>query len=262
MIKGIIRKIVGQNLINKLININTEKPVITVPVDDKNEIEMRVNFYKQFVEPGDLIFDVGANVGNRITPLLEIGAKVIAVDPQDYCIKVLEAKFGNRITIVKKGLGEKEEKKEFYVADATTISSFSTEWIEAVKKDRFKEFNWKATKKIQLTTMDKLISTYGLPKFVKIDVEGFELEVLKGLSQIIPIISYEYTTPEQTDKAIACLNLLNSISPRIECNYSVGESMSFELSNWKTKEEMEEIIKSSEFISTGFGDIYIRSFKD
>jgi FkbM family methyltransferase len=262
MLKRIIKKIVSQNFINKLRNINTEKAVITVPVDDKDEIEMRVNFYKQFIDSGDLVFDVGANVGNRITPLLEIGARVIAVEPQDYCIKVLEAKFGSRIKIVKKGLGEKEEKKEFYVADATTISSFSTEWIEAVKKDRFKEFHWKATNKIQLITMDKLISTYGLPKFVKIDVEGYELEVLKGLTQIIPLISYEYTTPEQTDKALACLNLLHSITPKIECNYSVGESMNFELSTWKTKEEMEEIINSSDFISTGFGDIYIRSFKD
>jgi FkbM family methyltransferase len=262
MIKAIIKKIVGQNLIDKLRSINAEKPSLVIPIEDKLEVELRVNFYKQFIDSGDLVFDVGANVGNRITPLLEIGANVIAVEPQEYCIKVLEAKFGNKITIVKNGLGEKEEKKDFYIADASTISSFSTEWIEAVKKDRFKEFNWKAANKIQLTTMDKLISTYGLPKFVKIDVEGYELEVLKGLTQIIPLISYEYTTPEQTDKALACLNLLHSITPKIECNYSVGESMNFELSTWKTKEEMEEIINSSNFISTGFGDIYIRSFKD
>ena len=257
-IKQIFKSIVGQELINKIRGNNVRKEEIVVPEDDKTEVELRKAFYAQFINPGDVCFDVGANAGNRITPILELKAKVIAVEPQESCQAILKKKFGNRITLVCNGLGEKEEIKEFYIADASTISSFSTEWIESVKKDRFKDHKWNTVQKIRMTTLDKLIEKYGMPKFIKIDVEGYELEVLKGLHSSVPYLSYEYTTPEQTDKAIACMDYLAALNPGILCNYSIGESMDLEMDKWVCRDEMFAIINSPEFIASGFGDIYIR----
>lgn len=259
-IKQIIKSVVGQKTIDSVRGAFKKKEPIKIPVDDRTEVELRKVFYKNFLKQGSLCFDVGANMGNRITPVLELGANVVAVEPQEFCRVILKKKFGNKIKLVPFGLGEKEEIKEFYIADASTISSFSTEWIESVKKDRFKEHNWNTVQKVQMTTLDKLISKYGLPDFIKIDVEGYELEVLKGLTKTIPCISYEYTTPEQTHKAIACIDYLQGISKRIECNYSVGESMQLELNEWKSPEEMKTLINSQAFIDSGFGDIYIRSY--
>jgi hypothetical protein len=95
-----------------------------------------------------LCFDVGANIGNRITPLLHIGALVLAVEPQETCYKFLEYKFGNKIILVK-GLCEKVCTRKFHIANANTISSFSEEWINAVKNGRFKEYDQCLNKQIK-----------------------------------------------------------------------------------------------------------------
>jgi len=219
----------------------------------------RQAFYSRFVKAGDLCFDVGANLGNRVGPLLAAKARVVAVEPQDFCQKVLKWRFGKKIAVVPMGLGETEEVREFYVSDASYLSSFSKTWIDSVKKDRFKENNWSNVGKVQMTTLDKLIAKYGTPVFIKIDVEGYELEVLKGLHSPVKMISFEYTTPEQTERAIGCIERVSSVNPDIECNYSVGESMEFEMAEFIKAGDMLHLIRSRKFSETGFGDIYLRS---
>ncbi|HEV2352820.1 MAG TPA: FkbM family methyltransferase [Puia sp.] len=226
---------------------------------EQADMARRQAFYSQFVKPGDLCFDVGANLGNRVGPLLAAGARIVAVEPQAFCQKVLKWRFGKKIAVVPMGLGETEEVREFYISDASYLSSFSRNWIDSVKKDRFKENEWTNAGKVQMTTLDKLIASYGTPAFIKIDVEGYELEVLKGLNSPVNMISFEYTTPEQTERAIACIERVRSVNPGVECNYSVGESMEFEMPAFIRAEEMLQLVKSSKFSETGFGDIYLRS---
>jgi FkbM family methyltransferase len=225
----------------------------------KKELEMRYRFYSSFILPGDICFDVGANVGNRIGPLLKAGARVIAIEPQEECIKLLRYKFGKKIEIVPFGMDAAEGKKTFHISDATTISSFSEEWINAVKSGRFKEHNWDKEVQVQMSTLDRQIEKYGVPAFIKIDVEGFETEVLKGLSRPVKMISYEYTVPEQTSKAIECLERIEKNSNNLLCNYSIGESMEFALAQWLPSAKMKEHLASREFIETGFGDIYVKT---
>lgn len=50
----------------------------------------RLEFYSQFIHPGDLVFDVGANVGNRTKIFLRLGARVVAFEPQASCARVLQ----------------------------------------------------------------------------------------------------------------------------------------------------------------------------
>jgi FkbM family methyltransferase len=226
---------------------------------EMEDMRRRIAFYSRFVGANDLCFDVGANLGNRVAPLLAINAKIVAVEPQEFCQKVLRIRFGKKIEIVPKGLGEREEEREFYISDDSYLSSFSTDWIESVKKQRFRNNIWNAVKKVRMTTLDALIAKYGTPSFIKIDVEGFEIEVLKGLNSPVKMISYEYTLPEQTDRAISCIHRIRSVNPRIECNYSVGESMFFEMDKFIPVDEMLRLIDTKEFIETGFGDIYVRS---
>lgn len=215
-------------------------------------------FYSSFVKKGDLCFDVGANMGNSVKPLLEMGAKVIAIEPQENCYKFLDYRFGNQIEIVKKGLGEKEEIRNLYVSIYDVISSFSQEWISSVKKSRFKIHTWDKVVRVEMTTLDKLIEKYGNPNFIKIDVEGFELEVLKGLNHSIDMISFEYTIPEQTATAIGCIQQIENNDCKIKCNYSIGESMEFALHDWIPADEMKKHVISDEFRLTGFGDIYVK----
>ena len=249
--KKILKTILG-NKITTYINL------ARISFEPKNIISKRKRFYAQFIKKGDLVFDVGANVGNRIDPLLGIGSKVVAIEPQKNCIHFLKWRFGSRIEIVQMGAGASEEVKDFFVSNESTISSFSTDWIEAVKNNRFNKFHWNNPIKVQITTLDKLIQKYGVPNFIKIDVEGYELEVLQGLSHPVEMVSFEYTVPECTETAIACISQIEKNNPDIECNYSIGESMEFANEHWQIAQDFKEFLSSPEFSSSGFGDIYVR----
>lgn len=260
--KKVIEKILGEDLMISLRVLKSKiSPNFLRSKSYKKAQEEMNSFYSSILEKGDLCFDVGANIGNRVEIFLKIGAKVVAVEPQNYCYKFLKKKFKNKIFIENKGLGSKEEEKDFYISNYSVLSSFSTDWIESVKSERFKDSNWNKVIKTQMTTLDKLIEKYGQPKFIKIDVEGFELEVLKGLTHPIKMISFEYTVPEQTNRALECITLLEKIDPGILCNYSIGESMEFALNDWISPKEIINRIKTSEFLNTGFGDIYIKGSK-
>src|SRR5476651_1648081 len=112
---------------------------------------------------------------------------------------------------------------------------------------------------MEMTTLDNLIKQYGAPDFLKIDVEGYESEVLKGLHSPVNMISFEYTTPELTEKAVECIDLIEAVNKNIECNYCVGESMELALEKWLPVSKMKEHVLSKQFIDTAFGDIYVRT---
>ncbi len=219
------------------------------------------NFYSWFIKEGDWVFDVGANYGNRIKAFLQLNANVVAIEPQESCYKFLKLMFGKKIHLVTKGLGTKEETRKFFIGDSSTISSFSEEYIKAVKDSgRFANNNWSKTAEIQMTTLDNLISQFGVPSFIKIDVEGFEKEVLTGLTQKIKALSFEYCAPEQLEQALDCIRILSTSNPKMKYNYSTGESMKFQLENWLMADEMIRLVESEKFIITGFGDVYGKNF--
>ncbi|TKK70329.1 FkbM family methyltransferase [Ilyomonas limi] len=255
MIKEYISKVIG--------NKNT-KAIITLKnrLFPRNEPQYKIQFYSQFFSKNNLVFDVGANMGNRVKLFLQIGAKVVAVEPQKSCIRQLQDEFGKRIIIVKKGCGAKEEVKDFYISETDVLSSFSEDFIKKTKDGRFSCHKWEQKDSIELTTLDILISQYGMPEFIKIDVEGYEPEVLKGLTKKVPYISFEYIVPELKENLIKCIELINDMNPNAFYNYSMGES--FVLSGeWVNKENFLQIISATDFDSkTDFGDVYVRNLEN
>lgn len=225
---------------------------------ERQQEEMRRKFYSSLINPGDLVFDVGANVGNRTSIFLELGAKVVAVEPQPACAALLREKFGNRINLEQVGLDEKNDVLTMYIADESTISTFSREYIDLVKETKFKKNKWEQSIQVPVIRIDELVGKYGVPVFCKIDVEGYELQVLKGLSRPIPMISFEYSVPELTDKLLACINYLQELDPRYRFNYSVQESMVFNLENWVKAEEIRNLVNTPAFSGSEFGDIYAK----
>jgi FkbM family methyltransferase len=217
------------------------------------------SFYSSFVKKGDLCFDVGANVGQRTEVFRRLGATVVAVEPQDVCVKQLMKKYKkrSRVKIVPKALGDKEGETEMFLSNAHTISSLSKGWIDSVKASgRFAEYTWNKEVIVPVTTLDKLIEEHGQPAFCKIDVEGFEFEVLKGLSQPMKVVSIEFT-PEFIDSTVNSINRLSSLG-MIWFNYSVGESMVLSLGKWVKADEMCDILGTLP-VKTIFGDVYATS---
>jgi len=224
---------------------------------EKDKKAKMISFYSKFIKQGDLCFDVGANYGNRCEAFLSLNAIVVAFEPQPRPMKFLKRKFGNQIELVNSALGSKQGKGILNISSATTLSSLSEEWIDQVKKNRFKHAEWNKKIEIDITTLDSMIKKYGIPNFCKIDVEGYELEVLKGLSKPIKTLSFEYTIPEFIDKAVDCIEYLNSLG-KIVCNYSSADSMELAYTEWKNPEEFIPLFRN--IVNEGIidGDIYIQ----
>jgi FkbM family methyltransferase len=219
--------------------------------------EKRIRFYRQFIQPGSLCFDIGANLGNRTKCFVALGAKVIAFEPQRRCFDFLNLIYAsdNRVEVIPKALGDSEGELEMLLSSSSTTSSLSPEWIERVRlTKRFGDRDWAETETVSVTTLDAVIAQYGIPAFCKIDVEGFEDKVLSGLSQPLKYLSFEFT-PEFFESAQACIHKLDSLG-NVVFNYSLGESMQLELFDWLSSHEilihLEKLFENSDW----FGDIY------
>jgi FkbM family methyltransferase len=211
-------------------------------------------FYRPFVEPGSLCFDVGANVGDRTWVFLSLGARVVAVEPQPNCVAQLLRLRQPRLVIEELAVGEKPGVVEMSIADVHTISSMSPEWIARVRESgRFDELTWPRTLSVQVTTLDALIDQHGLPSFCKIDVEGYEPLVLAGLSQPIPAISFEFT-PEYSEAAVASVRRLQALGMEL-FNFSWGETLTFVWSRWRSAGDLLELLERAP-LDGGCGDVY------
>jgi FkbM family methyltransferase len=235
----------------KFLNMLNLHMVRDIRIDLKNK-----RFFSQFIESGDLCFDVGANIGKITNILLNIGAKVICVEPQESCLKALYNLYRNNenVIIVNKALGAKEGFGEIYICDdANGMSTLSEDFIS---NSRYSEdYNWEKKKKVAITTLDKLIYIYGLPKYCKIDVEGYELEVFQGLSKKIPIISFEFHM-EFIAIANQCLRQL-AILGDIEVNFAKSDVKELILDKWGSPQDLTKILKSMKDKSL-WGDIYVK----
>ena len=214
-------------------------------------------FYARFIKPGDLCFDIGAHLGNRTNAWEALGARVIAVEPQPLCVRFMQRKFQNKsnITIVPKALGQTEGMASLNVSRLTpTISTLSgPDWRKQINSDAWYDVKWEDRIHVEVTTLDSLIAIYGRPAFCKIDVENHELEVLLGLSEPIPCISFEYYPP-YTNNSLRCIEHLEGLG-RYKFNYSIGESQKLESDEWLTAENVKKIL--SGFSSKKeYGDIY------
>lgn len=164
--------------------------------------QQRQKFYRQMIAPGELCFDVGANIGDYTDSLTSIGARVIAIDPQPSCIKELRARFdrNNLATIAPVAVGETEGSAKFFLRQHSGSSGFIEQWDG---KDSIGSIQ------VPIKTLDQLISSYGKPKYIKIDVEGFELPVIMGLTSKIELISFEYHLTK--DDCAAKIQIINHL---------------------------------------------------
>jgi FkbM family methyltransferase len=220
--------------------------------------ERMLEFYSQFLKPDDLCFDIGANVGNRLKVFRKIGAKIIGVEPQRECANALRKWYADdpKVTILEMALSHAKGKAELMTSNFHMISSLSQEWVNATKESgRFATHRWTPAGTVDLTTMDALIAEYGLPRFAKIDVEGFELNVVKGLSQPLAFLSLEFT-PETRQSSIDCLSHLEGLGEPI-FNFSDGESMKLRFHEWLSFAEIIQFLESVGTSNEIWGDIYI-----
>lgn len=192
--------------------------------DERNEAMDRL--YAGFLKPGDLAIDIGSHVGDRIASFRRLGARVLALEPQPGPAAIIEQIFaGDRdVTLLRQAAGAKPGRLTLRVNTRNpTVSTASSQFVAAADGAAgWEGQRWDAEIEVPVATLDALLARYGRPAFVKIDVEGFEADVLAGLSSPLPALSFEFTTI-QRDVAYACLERLAALGP-YRFNLALGES--------------------------------------
>ena len=152
-------------------------------------------FIRQVLKPHSplLSIDVGGNIGNYSESILnETSSKVIMFEPLSFVIDEAKnrlRKFENRVEFINKGVGAISEQKEInYNPNATEHASFS----KSVNQIDYLANESKAL--IEIVSLDDFCSSNNVTHidFIKIDTEGFEIEVLKGAEKVISDIKPKY----------------------------------------------------------------------
>ena len=215
--------------------------------------------YGEFVGRGDLVFDIGAHVGNRVRAFASLGCRVVAVEPQPDFAAVLRTLFARsaKVEIVAAAAGAAPGRVSLSISERTpTVTTLAPAWRDARARDPdFARVRWNRRVEVEMTTVDQLIARFGVPVFVKIDVEGAEPDVLAGLTQAVPAMSFEYL-PRALDHVQLCLARLGGLG-RYRFNWSVGESSRLAESSWLEPEELLARLRTPE-AQRRPGDVYVR----
>jgi FkbM family methyltransferase len=201
---------------------------------DRDRAAAMDRLYGRFVREGDLVFDIGAHVGDRVAAFRRLGARVIAAEPQPAVVTVLRWLYrrDRQVAIEPVAVGAAEGTTGLRINVANpTVSTASEQFVSAAHGARgWETQHWTRTTTVPVTTLDALIGRHGVPAFIKIDVEGFEAEALSGLTRPVPALSFEFTTI-QRDVAAACIARCEALG-FTRFNAALGESQRLVHDDW------------------------------
>jgi FkbM family methyltransferase len=215
-----------------------------------------VRFYRELLDgfrPGDLIFDVGANQGSKTDIFLRLGARVVAVDPDEANQQVLKHKFrqfrltGSRVTIIPMALSDRRAVETMWIDQpGSAKNTLSKKWVDTLRTDeaRFgQKLSFQSKRDVETTTLEDLMVSQGRPFFVKIDVEGMEPSVLRGLKNPVPYLSFEVNLPEFRAEGLECLEILHRVTPDGRFNYAPDCQGGLASHEWLTVDEISEVLR-------------------
>lgn len=215
--------------------------------------------YGALVSPGELVFDIGAHAGNRTRALAALGCRVVALEPQPDFAALLRRMFARsaRVTVVEAAVGRAVGHADLSISQRNpTVTTLSSSWRDARAIDpAFAGIDWNRSLRVPVTTLEALIERFGLPAFVKIDVEGAEPDVLAGLPHAVSAVSFEYL-PQALHLVEACVTRLTALDQYL-FNWSPGETFALASPSWVSGPELLTALATPHARRTS-GDIYAR----
>lgn len=200
-----------------------------------------------------LVFDVGANRGQRTRLFLRLGARVVALEPDPSNQRLLARRFSRqwfrepRVTIVGKAVSDSEAGATLWVhAPGSGLNTLSQKWVQALAVDeqRFgSTIAYADRREVETTTLDALMRTFGDPYYIKVDVEGHEASVLRGLRHPVPFLSFEVILPEFLEEGVQCVEILGRLSESGEFNWSVDCQSPMVLGKWLAAPEFAAVLR-------------------
>jgi len=216
------------------------------------------SFYSAFIRPGDLVFDVGANVGVYSEVFAGLGATVVAIEPNPRCLRVLE-KLSERcpIRVEACAVGDAPGRMVLQVSENHCLSALApTVAAVAVRSPLHGAARWNDSLEVEVKTLDVLAAAHGTPSFVKIDAEGFDDRVLAGMSFAPQIVSFEYYKylPDVAQRCISA-SVFNS---GYEFNYVQGIALKLATPTWMSSSDLRGRLESLAANGLDYGDVMVR----
>jgi FkbM family methyltransferase len=203
---------------------------------------------------GALVFDVGANHGDMTDIFLRLGARVIAIEPDESNQQVLRRKFHAfrfrrlPVLVLPVAVAEAEGTETFWVDEpGSAQNTLSRKWVDALKSDSARfghRLTFVGQKRVSTTSLERVIAEYGEPCFIKIDVEGAEVRVLRGLRRPVRLLSFEVNLPEFREEGLECVALLKRLGPTSRFNYVRHAKLV--LDRWVVADEFASVLSACE----------------
>jgi FkbM family methyltransferase len=224
--------------------------------------DRQIDFYRRLLpelRDGDLIFDVGANEGLKTDLFLRMGARVVAIEPDETNQLILQQRFvkyrltRKPVVIVGKAVSDKNATESMWIdGPGSAVNTLSQKWAAALSGNKTRHvyghcgLDFARCKTVETTTLDELIAVHGCPVFIKIDVEGYELNVIRGLRRPVAYLSFEVNLPEFRPEGLQCVALLGNLAGNGQFNYAVECERGLVLERWLDAKEFMRLLDQCE----------------
>ena len=185
-----------------------------------------------------LFFDIGCCNGKWIDANYQEDIMFIGIEPHKVQYAECVERFADKknVKMVNLLVANRVGEFDFYPFDQ--ISTVSNDWMT---KSRHRHTEYPPPYKVQSTTLDLIIAQFGIPDYIKIDVEGFEYEVLKGLTQKVGMIAFEFV--EEIDTMVwDCMKYLHDLGYN-EFDWTHWDQYNYRPEKWKSYQEQVDEFK-------------------
>lgn len=206
----------------------------------------------------NLVFDIGANVGQTIEFFLSHAKKIVAFEPNPGLYNELRYKFDRKnVVLDQRGISNSVGNKVFNISNLHTLSTFSSDWI---KNSRFSDtFDWDLELEVETTTLNNVLDEYGIPDYIKIDIEGHEFDVLTSFDRLLEttIIAFEWVE-EENEKLIKIIEHLYNLGYKKFHLAFDDKILMDEQISWKRYDDIELIPELKPMRKEKWGMAYVK----